>query len=80
MTHKTKNLSADEVRERLRKACEDAGSQAAWARDHGVSPAFVCDVLCGRRQPGELITLGLDLLENPRSWREIGVDFISAKA
>jgi len=29
--------------------------QAAWARTHGVSPAYVNDVLNGRRDPGPKI-------------------------
>lgn len=29
--------------------------QAAWARAHGISPAYVNDVLHGRRDPGPKI-------------------------
>jgi len=36
----------------LRRECDKAGGQQAWARAHGVSPAYVSDVLTGRREPG----------------------------
>jgi len=36
----------------LRKACDKAGSQAAWAKATGLSPAYVSDVIAGRREPG----------------------------
>ena len=35
----------------LADACACAGSQQAWARENGISPQFVCDVLQGRRAP-----------------------------
>jgi hypothetical protein len=60
---------AEQVRERLREACDASGSQSRWAIQHGVSPQFVCDVLSGHREPGAAITRGLGLVENPRSWR-----------
>lgn len=49
------------VREMLRAACAKEGSQKAWARKHGVSPAYVGDVLSGRREPGEAICEPLKL-------------------
>ena len=39
----------------LRSACEKAGGQAQWAKSHGVSPQYVCDVLNARRDPGPKI-------------------------
>lgn len=48
-------LSVDQVRKRLREKCDAAGSQAAWAKAHGVSAAYVSDVIAGRREPGEAI-------------------------
>lgn len=37
-------------------------SQADWSRKHGVSAAYVSDVLAGRRDPGKMIldALGLE--------------------
>ena len=43
----------------LRRACEAAGGQQAWARAHGISPAYVCDVLNARRAPGTKILRAL---------------------
>jgi transcriptional regulator with XRE-family HTH domain len=50
-----KRFSRLEVVELLRRACAKAGSQRAWARQHGVSVAYVSDVLRGRRDPGKSI-------------------------
>lgn len=38
------------------------GNQSAWARSRGISPAYVSDVLAGRRDPGKLIldAIGLE--------------------
>jgi DNA-binding transcriptional regulator YdaS (Cro superfamily) len=37
----------------LRNHCEIAGSQKEWARIYGFSPAYVSDVLHGRRDVSE---------------------------
>lgn len=34
----------------LRRECSDLGTQKAWAEKHGVSPAYVNDLLQGRRE------------------------------
>ena len=36
----------------LKRRCASAGGQAAWAKAHDLSPAYVSDVLNGRREPG----------------------------
>ena len=41
----------------LREACEAAGSQKAWAKNNGLSGAYVSDCLAGRREIGEGIAL-----------------------
>ena len=46
---KRKTLTAEQVRARLVAAVDACGSQAAFAREHGISPAHVNDVLHGRR-------------------------------
>lgn len=48
-------MTADDVRDLLRKACEKAGSLRAWAREHGLSAAYVSDVIAKRREPGPAI-------------------------
>lgn len=45
----------------LRRACRDAGGQSAWAEVHGISPAYVSDVLNARREPGDKILTALGL-------------------
>ncbi|MEO9787543.1 MAG: transcriptional regulator [Aurantimonas coralicida] len=52
-------MTAAGVRDLLRQACADAGSQQAWATANGVSPQYVGDVLLGRREPGDKILDGL---------------------
>ena len=55
-------ISSDDVRELLREACEKAGSRRQWALAHGLSPAYVGDVLLGRRLPGPAICAKFDLV------------------
>jgi hypothetical protein len=42
-------LTADQVRERLKAACVDAGGQSAWAREHCVQPSTLSNAVAGRR-------------------------------
>lgn len=53
---------AERVLSDLRKACNAAGSQAAWAEANDVSPALVSDALSGRRDlmPAVLSALGYE--------------------
>jgi hypothetical protein len=44
-----KVFTADEVRDLLRRACEAAGSQSAWARANGLEGPNVCAAIAGRR-------------------------------
>ncbi len=48
-------MTASEVRDLLRKACDRAGGIRAWARERELSAAYVSDVLLGRREPGPSI-------------------------
>lgn len=34
-------------------------TQAAWAKDHGISPGYVSDVIQGRREPGKAMLKAL---------------------
>lgn len=54
-------MTADDVRDKLREACAELGSQKAWAKRHGVGDAYVSDILAGRREPGESVLKGLRL-------------------
>ena len=42
-------LTADQVREMLRKECEKAGGQSAWARKHILQQSYVNEVVNGKR-------------------------------
>lgn len=54
------------VQKRLKRKV--AGNAAAWAKAHDISPAYVSDVLSGRRLPGAKITKALGL-EKALLWR-----------
>jgi len=45
----------------LAEACEQAGSQYQWATRSKLSPAYVSDVLRGKRDPGEGLLKALGL-------------------
>lgn len=45
----------------LKRVSAAAGSQRQWALAHGISPAYVTDVLMLRREPGPLILHALGL-------------------
>lgn len=56
-----KQLTLKEVVALLRKRCEEAGTQKAFAESHGVSPQYVADVLRMKREPGEAMLGALGL-------------------
>mgnify|MGYP003425451917 FL=1 len=43
-------FDAQDLIDILRVRCQERGSQKGWAKDHGLSPAYVNDVLQGRRE------------------------------
>lgn len=49
------------VYSRLRKACDEAGGQSAYARKHGLTPQVISDTLSARRDPSEAILRALKL-------------------
>lgn len=48
-----------DVKEALKSVAKP--TQAEWARTHGISAAYVSDVIQGRREPGEKILKALGL-------------------
>ncbi len=54
-------LTRDDIRVRLSAAVRDLGSQKALAEKAGVSQTYLCDVLRGRREPGERLLAAIDL-------------------
>lgn len=48
-------ITTKELLKILSRECKKVGNQAMWARANKVSPAYVSDVLQGRREPGESI-------------------------
>lgn len=45
----------------LRARCAQAGSQAKWARENGLSQTYVNEVLRGSRQPGAKLLKALGM-------------------
>ncbi len=48
-------MSESELIAMLRDACAQAGGQKTWAVKHGVSPAYLSDVINGLRAPAAKI-------------------------
>jgi hypothetical protein len=61
-------IGRDDVVALLRKQC--GKNQKAWAKKHGISQAYVNDVLRFRKLPGDKITQALRL-EKAILWRRI---------
>lgn len=47
-----RHYTEDQVREMIAKLRDKLGGVRSLAREIGVSPSYVCDVLQGRRAPG----------------------------
>lgn len=58
-------MSLEEVRNALRGKVEAAGSMRAHAREIGVSPSYLNDVLNGNRLPGPAVLAHLGLVRLP---------------
>lgn len=54
-------LNAEQVRAKLRAACDAAGSIRAWARVNDVTHAYVASVLRGFDEPSHAVTHALGL-------------------
>ncbi len=66
-------MTEDEVLAMLRKACDRAGSQQAFAALHEITPAYVSDVLRKKRTLGPAIlnALGLEVSSVVSTYRRI---------
>lgn len=56
-----KRLTADDVRAQIR-ASIGYGTAQDFALAIGVSPQYLCDVLLGRKEPGDKILRGIGLV------------------
>jgi hypothetical protein len=54
-------LDEEMVAKLLARACEDAGSHAAWARRYDICPTYAGRVMRGEMHPGKAITDALGL-------------------
>jgi hypothetical protein len=67
-------MTREDVIRIWRRECEKAGSQKVWAETHGLSPAYVSDVLGGNRgakmiSGAVLKALGLEVVVSYRKSR-----------
>jgi DNA-binding transcriptional regulator YdaS (Cro superfamily) len=64
-------MTLDAVYQLIEREAAKAGSQTNLAHRIGVSPAYLHDVLKGRREPGPAILTPLGLEKAPTSYRKI---------
>jgi hypothetical protein len=64
-----KQLTLNDVIAMLKKRCEEAGSQRAFALDSKISPQYITDVLRRKREPGQMVLDALGL-EKVTTYRE----------
>jgi hypothetical protein len=62
----TEPATSAEVIAVLRSECARSGGQNVWARGHGFSPQYVCDVLRGRRDVSEAMANALGYFRQVR--------------
>jgi hypothetical protein len=55
------SMTADDVRNLLRRAVQEAGTASAWAEANDLSAAYVSDTLSKKREPGPAILKALGL-------------------
>jgi hypothetical protein len=66
-----RGMTETEIRKLLREACAATGSQAAFARLAGVTPAYIGDILAGKRRPAGPVLRALGVREKPREYELI---------
>jgi hypothetical protein len=64
----------ERVLQLLHAACKKAGSQSAWAREHGVRQQYVSLVLNGSRRAGPQILAALGLARVSRITKKARAD------
>lgn len=65
-------MTAEEVRQLLHSACLKAGGRKCFAEQADISQQYICDVLNGRREPGQSVleALGLERVITYRVLKE----------
>jgi len=66
-------MTREQLLARLRRECDRAGGQTAWARSNNMSAVYVSDVLAGKREPAGKMLAALGV-ERVVSYRLIGRD------
>lgn len=59
--HIANMMTAEDVRAMLRRQCDEAGSQTAWARAKRISIPVVSMALSGKRKPDGIVLRALEL-------------------
>jgi DNA-binding transcriptional regulator YdaS (Cro superfamily) len=63
-----RELRIDDVRRLLARCCEEAGGQAAFAKLHGLTKAYVSLVATGKRPPSERLCTALGISADGGRW------------
>jgi hypothetical protein len=66
--HSRRRLTSDDIRNRLRAACTEAGGVRQWAQQNGLTKGYVFQVLQGDKQPSAAIAKPLGY------WRVVGLE------
>jgi transcriptional regulator with XRE-family HTH domain len=61
-------MRIEDVRALLAVHCKMQGGQSAFARKHGLTRAYVSQVLAGQRPPSPRLCKGLGLREDGQRW------------
>ena len=61
-------MRIDDVLRLLARQCNDAGGQAVFAKRHGLTKAYVSQVLQGGRPPSEKLCAALGIREDGMRW------------
>lgn len=67
-----REIDVDAVRLLLRESVRKAGTAQAWGAVHGLSRAYVSEVVTGRRPPSATVLAALGLEPAGRRYRVVG--------
>lgn len=63
-----REMRINDVQNMLRQACEKAGSQRAFALEHGLAAQYLTQVLSGERPPSAKLCEALGIEEDGMRW------------
>ena len=67
-------MNINTFRALLKTMANEAGSQRLLAKKLGVSPMFICDILKGRREPGDKLLKALGMYKHVSIRRNVSIE------